>query len=96
MPQRSDHGFGVISRTWQPSGRPRSPMLFPPVAGIRGPFTAERSASWRDFLMDLGQLAQHHHWPITKNLDELLQSPPQALRGFEYDEWESGGRGTGN
>jgi len=46
--------------------------------------------------MDLGQLAQHHHWPIAKNLDELSQRTLESLRGLEDDERVTGGRGSGN
>jgi len=48
------------------------------------------------FFMDLGQLAQHHRWPVAEDLHELAQRSLQALRGFENDERDPGGRGTGN
>jgi len=46
--------------------------------------------------MDFGQLTQYDASSVAKNVEQLLQGPPNTLRGFEHHERHTGRRGTGN
>jgi hypothetical protein len=96
LPQRPDHGFSIILGGGSFRGRGDHQCYFPAWLGIRGPLNQGAERACAHFLMDLGQFAGHHDWPITKNFHEVLQGPPETLRRFKYNQWESSDRGPGN